>query len=170
MKTKNLQIVIDLKDLYPEFTQEGGYEEGYYRDYSDVNTAIKDEIQREVLEKIIKGFSPELVQKLKDEMLQKFGDQFHEKINARICRVIEHGIFSDKSTFNINNFVKQRLEMASTNSNFLAQLDKVIKNRLDVMQKTLQDRYDMEFASMIIKNLKDGGLLKDGAEKMLIKD
>lgn len=169
MDMKNLQIVIDLKDLYPEVTS--SHYEDDYTEYGDVNGAIKNEIQRQVLDKMIKGFSPELVKTLKDEMIKKFGAEFEEKINARILRVIEHGIFSDnKGTFNINNFVKQKFEMATNNSNFITQLDKVIKARMDAMQKALQDRYDMEFASMIIKNLKEGGLLREGAEKMLIKE
>lgn len=164
---KNLQIVIDLKDLYPQYTSSRYEDEG--GEFGDVNQTIKDEIERKVIDKMIKGFSPEVVTKLKDGMIQKFGDEFNEKVSSRIVRVIEHGIFSDKSKFNINDFVRQRFEQATTSSSFIQSLDNVIKTRMDQMQKTLQDRYDMEFASKIIKNLKDRGLLKEGAEKMLIK-
>lgn len=169
MEMKNLQIVIDLKDLYPEYSSGSYGEPGYYT--GDVNDTIKEEIQRQVLDKMIKGFSPEVVKSLKEEMIKKFGAQFDEKISTRIIRVIEHGIFSEKKgTFNINDYVKQKFELHTMNSNFVSALDKVIKNKMDLMQKTLQDRYDMEFASMIIKNLKEGGLLKEGAEKMLLKN
>ncbi|OGG65147.1 hypothetical protein A2Z56_02550 [Candidatus Kaiserbacteria bacterium RIFCSPHIGHO2_12_45_16] len=174
METKNLQIVIDLKDLYTEY---GGYD--YETGCSepnkdgDFNSVLKSEIQSRVIEHIIKGFTPEITKKLKEETIAKFNDQFEAKISERIIKSIERGIFTDKNgkTFKVDAYVQERFELAVTNNRtFMERIDRGIKEQIEQMQKTLQQRYDMQFAAGIIKNLKDGGLLKEGAEKLLIQE
>ena len=172
---KDLKIVIDLKDLY---TEQGEYDfDGDYRvtreGESDFNAELKSEIQHQVISRIIKGFTPEVTKNLRDETIDKFKEQFEAKISERIEKGIDRGIFAkpDGSTFNVDTFARERLEQAiNSNRHFLESIDKSVKAQIKTMEQGLQNRYDLEFAAGIIKNLKDNNLLKDGAEKMLLKD
>ena len=172
METKDLKIVIDLKDLYTEHG-EYDYDCGYSEPNSDgdFNSVLKSEIQRNVINHIIRGFTPEVTKQLKDETVEKFSDRFEAKIGERIEKAINRGIFTDKNgkTFGVDSFVQEQFEVAVTNNrNFMDRIDKSIKEQIETMEKNLQNRYDLAFASGIIKNLKDGNLLKEGAEKLLL--
>lgn len=167
MEIKDFQIVIDLKDLYTDCG-----ECSYGRDGSfNVNEVLKSEIEHKVVSQIIRGFTPEVTKHLKDETIKKFEETFGEKINERIVKAIDRGVFVDKdgNTFNVNTIVKDRFEaQLSGSQHFLKAIDTNIKEQIAEMQEALQDRYDLEFASGIIKNMKDADLLKEGAEKLLL--
>lgn len=170
METKDLKIVIDLKDLY---TEDGCYDCGYSGSDGDrdFNAVLKTEIQGQVISRIIKGFTPEVTKQLKDETIDKFSERFEEKISERIHKAIDRGIFTDKDgkTVGVDSFVQNRFEIAiSNNVSFMDRIDRNIKESIETMQKQLEKRYDLEFASGIIKNMKEANLLKDGAEKLLL--
>ena len=159
MEMKNLQIVIDLKDLYVEAEE--------YGESENFNDTLKKEIQSEVINTIIKGFTPEVIKALKDETIEKFKEKFETKISERIEKSIDRGIFTDKlgKTYSVDSFVQTRLESALINNrNIMERIDRNVKTSIEMMQQSLEKRYDLEFASAIIKNMKDANLLKEGAE------
>lgn len=163
-----MQIVIDLKDLYTEC--EGGCEYGD-AEGGDFNEVLKHEIETQVVSKIIRGFTPAVTEELKRETKEKFVEMYSEKVDERINKAIERGIFVDNlgNTFNINTLVKQKFENSLVGkSHFTNAIEQEIKSQIAEMMTVLKDRYDLQFASGIIKNLKDGGLLKEGAEEMLL--
>lgn len=174
MEIKDLKIVIDLKDLYTEY---GDYDYGCGPETvdgeQDFNAVLKNEIQGKIINRIIQGFTPDVTKELKNQTIEKFKDTFEEKITGRIEKAIGRGVLvgANGDTFNVDMYAKEKLEQAiNGNRHFLKTIESNVKAQIDEMQKALQDRYDLEFASGIIKNLKDGNLLKEGAEKLLLND
>lgn len=169
MEMKDFQIVVDLKDLY---TESGDYEYGYSGDEKDFNETIKDEIQSKVIDHIVKGFTSEVRDKLKKETEEKFKERFEQKIGDRVEKAIERGVLvkPDGSTFSVDDLAREKMQYVISDSRFMSQLEKKVKEQIEEMHEALQRRYDLAFASGIIKNLKEGNLLKDGAEKLLLNN
>ena len=162
---KDLKIVIDLKDLYTEYPDEENSR-------SDFNEVLKDEIEKQVIETMIRGFKADVTNRLKTDLETRFKEKFELKMSERINRAIDRGVFVDKTgkTFNITTLVKERFEreMMGT-AHFTKALNQEMKKQIAQMLLILKERYDLQFASGIIQNIKDAGLLKEGAGEMLLK-
>lgn len=164
LEMKDFKIVIDLKDLYTEC-------DGYGYNDGDFNQILKDNIQHEVINAIIKGFTPGVIKALKEETMSKFREEFDAKIKERILKTIHRGVFVDTygSAYSVDSLIREKFQDADRDF-FTSAIDKSVKRQIDEMHEALKERYDLAFASGIIKTLRDNKLLKDGAEKLLIKE
>tara|TARA_B100000508_G_C11427226_1_gene261481 strand:- start:125 stop:634 length:510 start_codon:yes stop_codon:yes gene_type:complete len=166
METKDLKIVIDLKDIYAEYPDYDSYSEA-----GTINDILKEKIHQEVLRKILNGFSPTLQKELLAELKEKFQGEFEEKISDRVSLAIQRGVFvkPDGKTFNIDDIAHEKMQYVLNDRSCLKEIEKSVKNHIDEIHEALKNRYDLAFASGIIKNLKEGGLLREGAEELLLK-
>lgn len=149
---KDIKIELSLRDIYPHSDDCSFYEA--------VEAEIKDMIKRET----IKCFSSEIKGGLMREIVDNLQTQYDEKIKDRIEKEIETGIFkiNGKDVY-LAEKIEQKVNYYLCNYSVESKIEKMVERLFLKTIEDLENRYDIHFATQIIKKINDLGLLKDGA-------
>lgn len=154
-------IEFDFEDMYAEYDDHGCNLNDIVKDH--IITGVKNFIWKDFQEKALTEFSTEVRKELDSVQkgrIQEMTINFFE--NSKVRR--DYG--GDMVT--MKEAVEKMLSQASVNnSDFMTRVQSHINSEAKKIGEELRKRYDVMFASQIVVQLSEQGLLKDGMSNLL---
>lgn len=146
-----LQVEIDLDDMW--FEEDGSLS-------AQIKNALVHEIKQQVLSKMSQDTKAEMAAAVKRLVDQIFADM----VNAEMTRLlIEDQIQVGGKNRTLRELIAEKFESSGWN-NPEEQIKKLAKTHADEIKM----RYDLMFATQIVANMSNHGLLKDEMSKLLL--
>lgn len=151
-----IKIELEVDDLISDM---------YADQESDISVAIKDQI--------IMGVSREILRKIDDEVTQEIllkvsgiaNEKIAEVANNTISRVLSGGIINTrKGKMSIDEHI---LNLFNNHQNWNSP-EAYLEKKAKQFATDMKARADVIFATKIVMNIKEQGLLKDGVAEMLL--
>jgi len=157
------KIELDIEDFLNDLLEDAG--EGYI-------TSIKDSLLFEIRRDVVSQISLSIKDQVKKEITEKVLNEVNNTVSVRISNYIEDFIQKEilyEGTAN-QITIKEMVERNFTNTRYWDNLLPAIKKVGETFGEQIKKRYDIEFASAILLNMKENDLLSSDALKALFKD
>jgi len=118
----------------------------------EINLSIKNQVKKEITEKVI----------------NEVNNTVAVRISTYIEDFIKKGVLNEGTANQIT--IKEVVERHFTNTRYWDNLLPAIKKVGETFGEQIKKRYDLEFASVILLNMKENNLLSSDALKALFKD
>jgi hypothetical protein len=149
-----MKFTVDLEDFY--------LEEG----------EVADELKKHVISSVVSEISKQIKDQVSKFMDTYLKEKLNTELNTRVQLIMDDfiatgtvkGHYSGDPDLTVKGWVSKVFQSKSPD------ILNGIKIQVTAHAKALQDRYDLNFALGIVTKLKDQGLLKEEAVKMLLDD
>lgn len=152
-----LSVEIDLNDFYPENFDSGE---------CSIAAEIKDLVRCQVRTEISKHISDDIKELISDSYNEFAKDKMKLIVDHQMESFVNEGMVSEsvrsKELIPIKDELREVFDQSGWNSPY-DKMEKMSKKFGEEMRK----RYDLAFASNIVKSLNQQNLLVDGVEKLL---
>jgi argininosuccinate synthase len=158
----NITVSVDLNEFYTdEESRTFGDQIKHY-----IASQVKNQMWNEFKEKALESFNSlvksEITLEKDVKIKQTVDDLFKSK-------KLKKQYSSELVSF--EEYIEKSFEDHTINSrDFNSNLDSLIRKQATVISNELKQRYDLLFASQIVANLNNNGLLKDEAAKLLLSN
>ena len=144
--------------------------EDFYLDKEgDIESQLKSSVVRDVVSQITKSIESKINDAITLEVKRQVEKSLYRNVQKIVKTVVEtgkiKGRYSNDNDMTIEEWVKHDFQNNSGYSSPKDHIEKLAKQFGDELKK----RYDLLFATNIVVKLKENGLLKDDAVKMLLE-
>jgi len=162
-----LNITVDLEDLFVETREDG--------EIINIQEEIKSEIVSKVKSEVWALFSKTAKEEINTLLIREITSikdiLITEKIRELLISAKIRKSTFDKSEITVTDYILEQLkgtygETTKTSN----EIDKVVSNNAHIITNQLKNRYDMLFASQLVNNMKQAGMLKDDVAKLLLPE
>lgn len=166
-----LKIEVDIENLV-----EGMFENAEYDSdlgiRADIN--LKDDIKSEIIyetkQAVLKEIKEPIKKDISDRVKILVEDSYKKEVEKAVEDFVENGKVRINS-YNEDEITTKEWIKNQFKNNFYTsgKLEKIVKQNTEELAKEIRDRYDLLFASSLVSNLNDQGLLKEGVFKAIMK-
>lgn len=137
---------------------------------SDLESALTSHITNSVVAKINKSIENKVDDTITRQVKQQVQNQLLKKTNKLIDEFIDKGTikgeYSSDPEITIEEYIKQKFSKRNGWGNPSSQIEKLAEK----FGKELRNRYDLLFATQIVKKLDKEGLLKENIAKLILEN
>ena len=131
----------------------------------DLGATLKHHVTRDVLGKIKDSIEEKVEEQLTKKIIEVVNGKLEGIIDSKLDELLATGVVTHRGEdIKISNLIKRHFE----NNNGWNSPDDKIQDMAKEFGKELRGRYDAVFATHIVMNMKEQGLLKDDVAQMLI--
>ncbi|MEX0596835.1 MAG: hypothetical protein WD512_10065, partial [Candidatus Paceibacterota bacterium] len=130
-----------------------------------LNSAIKEHVIRNVKNQILEKISDEVNRTITEVVLNEIAESKSLVIKNMVqekCKTIKIRQRYSNGEKTIEEAIEYALER---NGNVSNDIETYIRKQAEKLGKSLKERYDLQFASHIVKNMQENNLLKEGVFK-----
>ena len=151
-------VEVNLNDIWPEYEYQGSDDFG--RELSEpvgtLGKQVEAAIAEEVKNKVWNLVREQVTKKLTDEVYNVVQNQVSAKVDAYTEAFLTKGTFTKGTTeYSVKDYVESFITEHKLWSSFATNLNKTAEN----FAKEVQKKYDLMFATQIVVNLKNSGML-----------
>lgn len=142
--------------------------EDFYLEEEDLHSGLKSYVKNAVLNEIQKSIKD----KIEKQITMEVKDTVEKTMYAMITILIKEVIGTEKIRSRWGSEVitlKESVIEAFKNTSAIRDLDKIIANVATLHATEVKSRYDLLFATGIVKKMQENGLLKDDIAKILLE-
>jgi len=158
-----INITVDLSEFYSEDDSSTLSEQ--------IKNAIAYEVKTQVLAVIKKDLGVEFTKNAIENIRQQVSMFIDDAVKQLATDMKIHKYASSTEMVSIEDYIKEELQrIYLSESRVTQQLTSMVNKTADTLSKELKDRYDLLFASKIVKKLHENKMLKEDVAQILLKE
>jgi len=140
----------------------------FYLDEENLESALVDKIQREVVSQIHKSIKDRVERQIEMEVKSMVEKTMYKQITSEIENILKTGKTKSKKNSKEDVSLEEYVRECFSSTGGWQNFDETIKVISKKFGEELKQRYDLLFASQIVAKLNDNGLLKDDVAKLIL--
>ena len=153
-----INIEVQVEDLISDMQEDGE---------CDIESELKSVIIRSVIQKLLPKIQESVDKKIEQRLDAIFIERVNSAVEKTLNKAIDNGVLVKRGVeVSIHDHITSLFQQASGWNSPNDKIQKIAKE----FGKELKDQYNVIFASKIVENIKEQGLLKDDVAKLLLGD